>query len=170
MSPPSPPLGRGVAGLAGQQREGGLDDAGRGGDRRRAVVAREPGAVGAAVQHDPGGAAVGHHRLDPHAGLPRRLVDGGQLGDVGDVGGPRQGPVHEQEPVLVAGGPDRLEPLGAGHGRAPQVHQRPTASRSRWSMRAALVRMTLSTMSWGTPAMSSSATASVSGHVESVWG
>ncbi len=37
-------------------------------------------------------------------------------------------------------------------------------------MRAALVRITLSTTSWGTPAISSSATFSVSGQVESVWG
>ena len=37
-------------------------------------------------------------------------------------------------------------------------------------MRAALVRITLSTMRWGTPAISSSATFFVWGQVESVWG
>jgi hypothetical protein len=37
-------------------------------------------------------------------------------------------------------------------------------------MRMALPRMILSTASWGTPAISSSATCLVSGQVESVWG
>ena len=60
---------------------------------------------------------VGHHGHDAAARACDRV---GQLRDVGHVGGPRQGPLDEQEGVERRGGSDRIDPLGLRPRRAAE--------------------------------------------------
>ena len=150
-------LGQGHQRLLLRRRQPRVDPGGDGAELGRGRVGDDVAAVGRDAQHHPvavADAPTGEHGRD----RVRALVE-----LVGTTRSTRRGRRRRSGPRT--GG----RPRGPWR-RAPRGCCQPRRDSSMCSMRAALVRMTLSTMRWGTPAISSSATFFVWGQVESVCG